>query len=103
MATKKEKIEYVALTVAVVGIAFVLYFFVFKPAPAPAPVAASTSSVPAATASLLPNGTSLQTGILSNTSFTSLAQPVYPQVNPSEVGNPNLFVQPAAAPAQQGH
>jgi hypothetical protein len=103
--TKKEKIEYGLLAVLLIAVGAVLYFFVFNPQPsAPSQPGTGAPTMPTmgvpgmatsgSASSFLPNGTGIQTGILSDPKFTSLVKPTYPQVSREEVGNPDPFAQP---------
>ncbi|MBU6447551.1 hypothetical protein KGQ24_01770 [Patescibacteria group bacterium] len=93
--TSKEKKEYAILGVLFIAILLVLYFAFFRGSssgPQPSSdvggVGAQSSSN---TAKFLPNGTGFNIKLLQDPRFTNLTAPLYPTVDPSEVGQPNPF------------
>ena len=104
----KEKKEYIVLGILVLAIIGAIYFYMRPSAPAapantqtannsqnPQQSQNSTSPTDAlqtlVNGPFLPNGTTLNINLLNDPRYQTLIDPVYPQVDRSEVGNPNPF------------
>lgn len=93
--TSKEKKEYAILGVLALAILLVMYFAFFRGSSSAPQTPVNPGEVGATSgqsaSKFLPNGTGFNIKLLQDPRFTTLTAPMYPTVDPSEVGQSNPF------------